>query len=141
DRVGRIHERLARHSRRAGALVRINAVDDTEIQRTSQRRLNGVQNLLKHTKLVILIRPLKLVSDANGLLELERLEGLHPRGEVHRRLILTLTNILGLTRGENNSLALPELQRNLARERRNNRRHPAVRQTRSRIVSRDTHIA
>src|SRR5699024_5415261 len=141
DRVGRIHERLARHSRRAGALVRINAVDDTEIQRTSQRRLNGVQNLLKHTKLVILIRPLKLVSDANGLLELERLEGLHPRGEVHRRLILTLTNILGLTRVENNSLALPELHRNLARELRNNRRLLDLLQPRSKILIRDRQIA
>src|SRR5699024_4845662 len=73
NRVGRIHERLASHSCRASARVRIDAVNDTEVQRTSQRRLNRVQNLLKHTKLVILIRPLKLIGDTNGLLELERL--------------------------------------------------------------------
>src|SRR5699024_1950425 len=80
DRVGRIHERLALHSRRAVARVRVDAVNDTEVQRTSQRRLDRVQNLLKNTELVILIRPLKLVSNANGLLELERLESLNRRG-------------------------------------------------------------
>src|SRR5699024_2578922 len=69
DRVGRIHERLALHSRRASASQRVDAVNDTEVQRTSQRRLDRVQNLLKNTELVILIRPLKLVSNANGLLE------------------------------------------------------------------------
>src|SRR5699024_11264050 len=84
----RIHERLALHSRRAGALVRADAVNDTDVQRTSQRRLDRVQNFLKHTELVILIRPLKLVSDANGLLELERLESLNRRGKVRARLIL-----------------------------------------------------
>src|SRR5699024_10937737 len=95
DRVGRIHERLALHSRRAGALVRVDAVNDAEVQRTSQRRLDRVQNFLKHTELVILIRPLKLVSDANGFLELERLESLNRRGKVRAGLILALTNILG----------------------------------------------
>src|SRR5699024_8630658 len=116
DRVGRVHESLALHRGGASPSQRINAVNDTEIQRTSQRRLDRVQNLLKNAELVILIRPLKLVSDANGLLELERLESLNRRGKVRARLILPLTNILGLARVKNDGLALPELHRDLTRQ-------------------------
>src|SRR5699024_6786018 len=50
DRVGRIPERLALHSRREDAIVRVDAWSDTEVQRTSQRRLDRVQNLLKNTE-------------------------------------------------------------------------------------------
>src|SRR5699024_5513697 len=103
DRVGRVHESLALHRGGASPSQRINAVNDTEIQRTRQRRLNGVQNVLEHTKLVVLIRPLKLIRHTNGRLELERLNRLHLRGDVRAGLVLTLTNILGLTRVKNNS--------------------------------------
>src|SRR5690625_2086839 len=113
DRVGRIHERLALHSRRAVARVRVDAVNDTEVQRTSQRRLDRVQNFLKDAELVILIRPLKLVSDANGFLELERLESLNRRGKVRAGLVLALTNILGLARVKKDGLARPDPQRAL----------------------------
>src|SRR5699024_4328674 len=140
DRVGRIHERLALHSRRASASQRVDAVNDTEVQRTSQRRLDRVQNLLKNTELVILIRPLKLVSNANGLLELERLESLNRRGKVRTGLVLALTNILGLARVKNNSLALPELHRDLTRQLRNNGRLLDLLQPRSEILVRDRQI-
>src|SRR5699024_12208299 len=84
NRVGRIHERLASHSSGTSARVRADAVNDTEVQCASQRRLNRVQNLLKHTKLVILIRPLELVGDADGRLALERLGRAPLRGELRR---------------------------------------------------------
>src|SRR5699024_12199369 len=89
---------------------------------------------------IFLIRPLKLVSNANGLLELERLESLNRRGKVRARLVLTLTNILGLTRVKNNSLALPELHRDRTRELRNNGRLLDLLQPRSEILVRDRQI-
>src|SRR5699024_2533928 len=115
NRVGRVHQSLALHGGGASARERVNAVNDAEIQRASQCRLDRVQNLLKHTKLVILIRPLELVGDANGLLELERLERLHLRGEVRAGLVLALTNVLGFARVEDDGLALAELHRDSAR--------------------------
>src|SRR5699024_9209051 len=108
DRVGRIHERLASHSCRARDRERDNAVNDAEIQRARQCRLDRVQILLEHTQLVVLVRPLELVGDANSLLELERLERLHPGTEIRARLVLTLTNVLSFARVENDSLALTE---------------------------------
>src|SRR5699024_1769455 len=115
-------------------------VNDTEVQRTSQRRLDRVQNLLKNTKLVILIRPLKLVSNANGLLELERLESLNRRGKVRAGLVLTLTNIFGLTRVENDGLALHQLHRDLTLQLRNNGRLLDLLQERSVLLVRDPPI-
>src|SRR5699024_6641038 len=125
----------------ASARERVNAVNDAEIQRASQCRLDRVQNLLKHTKLVILIRPLELVGDANGLLELERLERLHLRGEVRAGLVLALTNVLGFARVEDDGLALAELHRDSARELGNDGRLLDLLQPRSEILVRDRQIA
>src|SRR5699024_7581976 len=137
----RIHERLASHGGRAGARVRIDAVNDAEVQRAGQRGLDRVQNLLKNAKLVILVRPLKLDGDANGLLELERLERLDLRGEVRAGLVLTRTNILGLARVEDNGLALAELHRDRTRELGNDGRLLDLLQPRSEILVRDRQVA
>src|SRR5699024_5184306 len=134
NRVGRIHERLASHSSGTSARVRGDAVNDAKVQCARQRRLKRVQDLLKHTKLVNLIRPLELVGDANGLLELERLERLHLRGEVRAGLVLTLTNILGFARVKDDGLALAELHRDRTRELGNDGRLLDLLQPRSEIL-------
>src|SRR5699024_12071823 len=56
------------------------------------------------------------------------------------RLILALTNILGLARVKNDGLALPELHRDLTRQLRNNGRLLDLLQPRSEILVRDRQI-
>src|SRR5690606_27800885 len=110
---GGVHQTLSHRSNRiAGKWV--DAVDDTVIQCARKCRLNLCQHFLNHTNLVILISPLNFLSEADSLLELERVNSLGSRGDGGRRLVSTFANILSFTRVEDERFARPELHRGRA---------------------------
>src|SRR5699024_8144002 len=112
---------LLRHSGSSSARAGVDAVDDAIVQRARKGGLNLRQHLLDNAELVVLVRPLDLIGHADSLLELERLDPLHRAGEVGRRLVLALTDVLGLIGAEDESLTRTKLHRDAVRQRRDDR--------------------
>src|SRR5699024_12267783 len=99
NRVRGLRQVLSDASERR-ALQRRNAVEDTEVQSTSQLRSHLRRQVVEDRQLVVLRRPLHLLAVTEGDLRLIRLHRASARLEVGSRLLLPLTNELRLAQRE-----------------------------------------